>query len=105
MAPNNELPPEYLPDPFQQIITLKDNTVLNGRGALNEITDELFLWPKDLTSFVDATAIFTDPNKTDHIRVDYSRVEYNEYDGYTRLYGVMSDPQGKLTIRLRKGVS
>lgn len=101
---NNSLPPEYLPDPFQQTVTLKDGTILNGRGALNDITDDLFIWPEDVMSFVDATMIFSDANKTNHIRIDYSKIEYNEYDGYTRLYGITSDPTGKLTIRLRKEV-
>lgn len=99
MAP---IPEEYLPEPFQPIITLKDGTVINGSGALNELTDDLFLWPDNGLTMVDAITIFTDISKTDHIKADYSKIESNEFDGYTKLVGVAIDRIDKMTVRLRK---
>lgn len=99
MAP---IPEEYLPKPFQKIITLKDNTILNGYGALAEATDDLFIWPDPPMTIPEATVIFSDASKIDHIRVDYSEIESKEFDGYSDLISVGKNTLNKLAIRLRK---
>lgn len=97
------LPPEYLPENFDPIVTFKDGTVIKARCGYNEVTDELWIWPANEMTFSEAAILFSDPLKTDHIRVDYSAMEYDGYDGYTRLKTITMDAAGKLSVRLIKG--
>lgn len=92
----------YLPPVFIQIVTFKDGTVLEARAGYNETTDELWVWSDEPLSFGEAFLIFSDPLKTDHIRVDYSAMDYREFDHYSRLSAIQENMAGKLSIRLTK---
>ena len=92
----------YLPPVFERTVTFKDHTVLLSRAGHNETTDELWIWPDEPLTFPEAFLIFSDPEKTDHIRVDYSAMEYQEFDHYTRLTAIQENAAGKLSIRLTK---
>lgn len=97
------LPPEYLPEDFDPIVTFKDGTVIKARCGYNEVTDEIWIWPTDEMTFSDAAILFSNPAKTDHIRADHSSMEYDEYDGYTKLKTINIDIAGKMSVRLIKG--
>ena len=98
----NNIPSEYLPPTFDPIITLKDGSVIKARLGYNNIFDDIWIWPYEEMTIVYAVSIFTDINKTDHIRADHSAMEHEEFDHYTRLVAVQEDHSGNLAIRLMK---
>lgn len=100
--PTIEFPPEYLPKPFIPTVTFKDGSVIQARGGINKVTDELWIYPSDGMTFGEAYNLFSNFNKTDSIRIDHSAIQYDTADHYTRLVGIMENPPGQLAIRLRK---
>lgn len=82
--------PWWEPDEFQVTITLADGTVLNGSAAASQRT-ELWVWTDDSVSMQDAFMLFSDPSKTKKIRADYSKYEYEEFEGFTKMIGIQLD--------------
>ena len=103
MAQNNVPPPGYLPDPYVPTIELKDGTSLEARAGYNAIADELWIWPTNQMSFMDALTIFSDSNKTDLITANRAPYDHETYEHYTHLITMQEEPStSKMSIRLRK---
>lgn len=77
--------PWWMPDPFQQTVTLADGTVLNGKAARTTEGDELWVWLEPGTSFEEAFGHFINPEKTATITTQLSKIEQFTYHGYTKL--------------------
>lgn len=86
-----------------QTITLADGTILNGSGALNTYTDDLWLriWQK--MSIGELSLLLEDQEKTTAIKIIYSEMESNIFHDYTVLNYIMLDSKtGEIRARLKK---
>lgn len=97
------LAPEYLPPPFEQIITFADGSVIKGSGA--ETPDKnVWLWidKSVFSSLREALIYLDDPNKLSTIRVDYSAISHVEFTGYTKIMDIKLDLDGKFYVQLNQ---
>ena len=95
------LPPEYLPPVFIPIVTFKDGSIIHAKAGYNPSTNNLWIFPSEPMTFSEAANLFSQSSKTDHIRIDHSAIESEEYDHYTRLDTIKEESQGLLAIRLK----
>lgn len=82
---------EYEPKPFEKTLILADGTVLEGSGAAIDSKRKLWLWTKRKYSMAEIFALFSDPEKTANIRVDYSEISSETFEGYTHLSSVQEN--------------
>lgn len=91
----------WMPDPFQQTVTLADGTVLNGSAGLSESENHLWIWLDEGVSMNQALSIFMDTEKTATIRADTSPTDYRIYEGYTAIGQIRMDGK-RITIQMRQ---
>ena len=79
----------YLPETFVRKIVFHDGSEMEGTGALNRKTDELWIRTGPDQSFSEMALLFSDKEKTESIEIQYSAISKETFDGYTRLAGIL----------------
>ena len=99
----SNIPASYLPPQFTPTVEFKDGSFIYAKAGFNSTSDELWIWLIEYMSVANAVEIFSDnPSKTDHIRVNHSQSESEEFDNYTHLISIQENAVGDLAIRLKR---
>lgn len=89
---------------FKPVITLADDSKLNGSAGLNERQGELWIWLHDEMDMLAACRTFCDSSRTIRIQAEIAPEVCQEFEGYTRLVLIRED-DGKISVRMKRGVT
>lgn len=92
----------YIPKPFIPTVTFADGSTIDALGSTTSDESDLWIWPADSMSLIEAVQLFSNVSKTESIICKTGYDIENTYIGYTFLDTIQSMPDNKITVRLKQ---